>query len=299
MEQTPSPVPSELAAAEASGSEAEAIGFLRRPCSAPPSWLPPHSPPPGQATLGDDEVDDEAKGIMAGMQIDADVESLLGKDGGSCDAELLQLAEKVEKQVEPSPAQSASGGASAKELEDAMESGLKLGSGLGQKFTREARLAKKEGNPEFDDYCGSNKGQADVHAMRVMKKYHDVVEGRADTQEWKRIDWTQVTYRNPDFILAEQGGKHSGAAVRATATLVRKCPLMGQPWWEKHPLTDRIEFANLVIGFDSSFSKSWAQFRQSRTRSSTGGSGGSDDDIKGQAAQRQGEGAARRQGEGR
>ena len=57
-------------------------------------------------------------------------------------------------------------------------------------------------------------------------------------------------------------------------------PLDGQPWWKTHPLTGRIEFANLVIGFDSSSSKSWAQFRQTRAMSPTGGSGGSGDDSK-------------------
>lgn len=78
-----------------------------------------------------------------------------------------------------------------------------------------------------------------------------------------------MCYRPYDYILREQGGADSPAAVAATATLVRKAILMGPPWWKRHPLTDRIEFANLVQGFETKFERSWSLFREELKKTAT------------------------------
>ena len=55
--------------------------------------------------------------------------------------------------------------------------------------------------------------------------------------------------------MKEQGGKNSEAARKATATLVKRCLQMGEPWFQVHPLTERVEFVNLEQGWSDTVQK--------------------------------------------
>ena len=50
------------------------------------------------------------------------------------------------------------------------------------------------------------------------------------------LTFSKCTYRNVEYISIEQGGKDSEAALKATATRVKRCMQVGAPWFKAHPV---------------------------------------------------------------
>ena len=85
------------------------------------------------------------------------------------------------------------------------------------------------------------------------------------------LTFSKCTYRNVEYISIEKGGKDSEAALKATATRVKRCMQVGEPWSKAHPVRDRVEFVNLEQGWSETFEKSWSQHvTQQKVRATTG-----------------------------
>ena len=69
-----------------------------------------------------------------------------------------------------------------------------------------------------------------LRARRAKKHFDEVVAKREKTtQHIGHADFSKYTQRNVECSLKEQGGKDSEAALKATATLVKRCLHVCEP----------------------------------------------------------------------
>lgn len=92
--------------------------------------------------------------------------------GTQVDAELFKLAEKLKPELNTEAAQTQE----EQELAEAINNGVDLHSGLGQRFLRAVRAAKKSGDPTFESYVGSRADKDDWRRRWAQDKYQVLVE---------------------------------------------------------------------------------------------------------------------------
>lgn len=228
--------------------------------------------PSDAASTAASEPTDEVEDIMKDLGLNIDIEGMLAEELFD-EKKFMGFAEQVQGAHDKLTEESEES-KEEKELKQALDDGMDLASGLGQRFTRMARAGRKKGDPEFSDYCGSSEAKVAFRKRWLQKRYNEMQEKRVESQEWKKIDFTKASYRNAEYILNEHGGKHSLQARKATSNLIRKCLLLGPPYYQKHPLTDRVEFVNMVMGWKDEFSRSWAQYRTFINKQNSDGNGG-------------------------
>lgn len=236
--------------------------------SAPAAASSSHQPPPPEEPWQEGGMIEGFGDIVSGVLdlsvvSDRRLEALLKAGGDEGETALLGMATMAQATIHDKWPGAADETDEEHELREAMDKGLNLSTGLGQRFQRAVRAARqRKDTTEFDDYKGTNQQKAEFRAQWVKRKYEEVTSKRVASRSWCQVDFSKVEYRPFDYILREQGGRHSVAAVRATTTLVKKAILMGPPFWKKHPLTERIEFAHMVQGFDTKFERAWHLFQE-------------------------------------
>ena len=88
-------------------------------------------------------------------------------------------------------------------------------------------------------------------------------------QEYQQIDVTRGTYCSASQIWNHEGGMPCDEA--AARCHVNKCRLMGPPFVQFNPMTERWDFLYMTREFSSSFSNSWAIFQRGEVKSQNRG----------------------------
>ena len=142
----------------------------------------------------------------------------------------------------------------------AAENGFDPACALGQKFGRMVRAARKAGSDEFADYEGTNLAKARWRQKWAARKYTEIVEKRTKTESWNHTSFKNITYRNVDQLLDVEG--RSPAGRQGVARIIKKCLLMGFPWWKRAEQSDRIVFGHIEEGFSRTFNRQWALYKE-------------------------------------
>ena len=128
-------------------------------------------------------------------------------------------------------------------------------SSLGQQFA----ACHKKGTPHGGAY--RSLGRADAAEFRLkwaQEKLKYAKQGREYSETWRRTDKT-LGRRIPFCKMVIDQGFNALAVVGALKT-VYKCSLMGSPWCERHPQTERLEYMLLEFGFSEEFEKAWRRY---------------------------------------
>ena len=134
-----------------------------------------------------DSDKDEDAGVFSEFGLDCKFIEMIHSVTG--EASMLKIAEEVHDKAQELETVSPE----ELELKKAMEEGLDLTSALGQRFQRLARVAKKNGDAEFEQYSGGHAAKAAFRARWVKNKYDTVVEKRMQRQEWTALKlWWRV-----------------------------------------------------------------------------------------------------------
>ena len=125
-------------------------------------------------------------------------------------------------------------------------------SAIGQKFL----LAHPKGTPHGDAYHSLNRSAAQEFRVRwVEEKYKAMKRGRVKSETWRHVDITSGKRMPLGKMIQDQG--HDQLGVLGCIKTAYKCSLMGAPWAQQHPQTERMEYTLLESSFAETFEGAW------------------------------------------
>ncbi len=130
-----------------------------------------------------------------------------------------------------------------------------LNSPMGQRFNR----FLKSNVQETKNHDGlADDERKEFQKKWAMAKFDKLRESKTYKEVHETTGQKKGVYRPLGVIVKKEGGWNDPEAVKGSFLLAAKCVLMGSPWVEMNPFTERVEFLHMERSTIDTFKKHWA-----------------------------------------